>query len=161
MMNKLFFKILKAGLIVGTLDILSAFIYVFIKTGNFIPLGILKFIASGIFGKDAASGGSFMALAGLIIHYCIAFTFTMIFFWLYSRVKALSKAKIITGIIYGIFIWIIMNLIILPLTNVAYRPFNIVNAIINIGILIICIGIPLSFMAASFYKENPAAALRK
>ena len=156
-MNKLFFKIVKAGLIVGTLDILSAFIYVFIKTGNFIPLGILKFVASGVFGKGAAAGGNMMVLAGVIIHYTIAFLFTIIFFLLYSGIKTLSKNKVLTGIIYGIFVWVVMNLIVLPFTNIAPRPFNMFNAIINMGILIICVGIPLSLMANSFYKNRESA----
>ncbi len=156
-MRPLFYKIVKAGLIVGTLDILSAFIHVFIKTGNFIPLAILKFVASGVFGKDAAAGGSMMVLAGLFIHYSIAITFTIAFFLLYPRIKTLSKNKIITGIIYGILVWAIMNLIVLPFTNVSPRPFNMLNAILNIGILIICVGIPLSLMADSFYKNRESA----
>ncbi len=152
-MSKLFSKVITAGLIVGTLDILSAFVYVFIKTGNFVPLSILKFVASGVFGKDASSDGSIMALSGLLIHYLIAFAFTSFFFWLFPKIKALSKNKIVTGVIYGVFIWTVMNLVIVPLSNVPNRPFNLINAIINCGILIICIGIPLSLMASSFFKE--------
>ena len=41
-MNKLTVAIIKAGLLAGTLDILSAFIYVLIKTGKFIPFAILN-----------------------------------------------------------------------------------------------------------------------
>ena len=152
-MKHLLSNLLKAAILVGTLDILSAFIYVFIKTGTFVPFNILQFIASGIWGKKAASGGTTMIVAGLLLHYFIAFSFTLFFFWLFPKLKAASKNKILTGVVYGMFIWVVMNLIILPLSNIAYRPFSIVNAIINVLILIACVGIPLSFMASVFYNK--------
>jgi uncharacterized membrane protein YagU involved in acid resistance len=151
-MNNLISRIIRAGLIVGTLDILAACIYYFFKTKDN-PLNILKFVASGIFGKEAFSGRNNMIVSGLILHYVIAFAFTILFFWLFSNIKILSKNKIVTGIIYGIFVWVVMNLIVVPLSNVPHRPFNMANAIINVIILIVCIGIPLSFMANIFYKK--------
>lgn len=152
-MKNLFSKILPAGLIVGTLDISAAFLYYFIKTGKN-PLNVLTFVASGFFGKDALTAGSTMMVAGLLFHYLIAFSFTALFFLLYPKIKAFSKSIIATGIAYGLFVWAVMNLIIVPLSNVAPRPLNATNAIINAIILIICIGIPLSFMANAFYKKE-------
>jgi len=152
-MNKLLSRITTAGLIVGTLDILSAFIYYYIKTGKN-PLLILQYIASGIYGKEAFSGGSTMMLTGLVLHYVIAMAFTIFFFWIFPKIKDLSKNKIMTGIFYGIFIWVVMNRAIVPLSKIPNAPFNIVNALINAAILIICIGIPLSFMANAFYKTG-------
>ena len=98
-----------------------------------------------------------MIVSGLILHYLVAFAFTIFFFWLFPKVKALSKNKIVTAIVYGIFTWMVMNLIVVPLSNVPARPFDISNAIINVLILIVCIGLPLSFMAAKFYKKNLVA----
>jgi hypothetical protein len=88
-MNGLIPKIVMAGLLVGTLDILSAFIYYFIKTGEKNVFNVLKFIASGIFGKAAFSGGNMMIIAGLVLHFIIAFAFTIIFFWIFPKMKIL------------------------------------------------------------------------
>ncbi|GEO08931.1 hypothetical protein [Segetibacter aerophilus] len=158
-MSRLSTQIIKAGLIVGTLDIFSACLYYYLKTGGSNPLNVLKFVASGVFGKTASTGGSTMIIAGLIFHYIIAFSFTAFFFWLFPRLKFLSKHKILTGIVYGLFAWSIMNLVVIPLSNIPNRPFNLVNSIINAAILIVCIGIPLSFMAHSYYRapvlKNP------
>jgi hypothetical protein len=143
-------RIIKAGLLVGTLDILAAFIHVYIKTGSPHIPDILKFIASGVFGKTVSSHGAGMVLAGLGFHYLIALVWTFFFFWLYSRVKAAKRNKIWTGIIFGIFVWAVMNLIVLPLSHVPQRAFDIRNAVINILILIVCIGIPLSLMAKAY-----------
>ena len=146
-------KILQAGLIVGTLDIRSAFIYYYIKTGKTNFLVIFKFIASGIFGKDAGAGGTGMIVAGFILHYAIAFSFTVFFFWVYPKVNVMSKNRIVTGIVYGLFVWALMNLVVVPLSNTVHRPFKIEGALINMGILIVCIGLPLSFMANTFFKK--------
>ena len=146
-------KILQAGLIVGTLDILSAFIYYYIKSGKTNFLVIFKFIASGIFGKDAGAGGAGMILAGFILHYAIAFSFTVFFFWLYPKVNVMSKNRIVTGVVYGLFVWALMNGVVVPLSNTVHRPFKIEGALINMGILIVCIGLPLSFMANAFFRK--------
>src|SRR3954447_24185482 len=103
-------KIIQAGLIAGTLDILSAFIYYYIRTGKTNFLVIFKFIASGIFGKEAGEGGTGMILTGFILHYAIAFAFTFFFFWLYPKVNIMSKNRIVTAIVYGLFVWCVMNL---------------------------------------------------
>ncbi len=145
-MKNLNSTIVKAGVIVGSLDILTAFIHYFIKTGKN-PLNVLKFISSGIFGAAAFSGGNMMILSGLILHYIIAFAFTIFFFWLFPKIKIFSKSKTLTGIIYGIFIWVVMNLVVVPLSKIPNRPFNIGNSILAATILVVCIGIPLSFMA--------------
>ena len=153
-MNRLFSKMLTAGFVVGTFDILSAFIHYFIKTGQTHFSDVLRFVASGYFGTAAVTGGRSMIFAGLIIHYLIAFAFTVFFFLLFPKIKTFSKNKILTGIVYGIFVWVVMNIIVLPFSNIAYRPFHISNALINVIILIVCVGIPLSFMADTFYNKT-------
>ncbi|HEY2348538.1 MAG TPA: hypothetical protein VGH64_05960 [Puia sp.] len=147
-------KILQAGLLTGTMDILSAFIYYYIKSGKTNFLVIFKFIASGIFGKTAGDGGTAMILTGFILHYAIAFAFTVFLFWLYPKMNVLSKNRMVTGIVYGLFVWSVMNLVVVPLSNTVHRPFKIEGVLINMGILIICIGLPLSFIANAFYKKR-------
>jgi hypothetical protein len=151
-MRHRYLSVLKAGILVGSFDILAAFLLVLIKTGKLQVFNILKFIASGIFGKDASAGGLKIVIAGLILHYTIAFLFTLLFFWLYPKMNLGSKNKWITGIVYGVLIWFVMNRVVLPLSNVIHRPFSLSNALINVGILIICIGIPLSLRARRFYR---------
>src|ERR1700687_2662567 len=152
-MSQKYQKIILAGFFVGTLDMLSAFIHVWIKTGQPHIFDILKFIASGLFGKEASSGGTGMILAGLFFHYLIAFIFTIFFFWLYPKIRTASRNRLLTGIVYGFFVWAVMNLVVVPLSRVPHRTFSLSNAIINIAILMICVGIPLSLMTGSFFKK--------
>jgi len=83
-MNKFFLKILQAGILIGTLDIVSAFIYYFFKTGQKNEFNVLKYVASGIFVKEAFSGGNNMIIAGLVLHNIVAFAFTIFFFLLFK-----------------------------------------------------------------------------
>ena len=148
-------KLLKAGLLVGTLDITAAFLYYFFRTGKN-PLRVLTYIASGVFGKAAFEGGNEMLLAGLVLHYIIATTFAFVFFWLFARMEGLRKANLLSGVVYGIFVWMIMNLVVVPLSKVSQQPIQWDTALINVVILIVCIGIPLSVMAKSNYKNRVA-----
>ncbi|MEO6729897.1 MAG: hypothetical protein ABIN01_01680 [Ferruginibacter sp.] len=156
-MNNLTRKIIQAGFLVGTLDILAAFIYFFVKSGDKNVSKILKYIASGLFGKEAFSGGSMMIAAGLLLHYIIAFAFTIFFFLVFPKASIFSKNKILTGIVYGIFIWMVMNLVVVPSSKIPNRPIEFSNAILSLVILVVCIGIPLSFMATRFYRNKHEA----
>jgi uncharacterized membrane protein YagU involved in acid resistance len=142
--------VLKAGFIVGCLDIISALIYFRIRTGRD-PLIVLKYISSAVLGKSAFTGGTSVVLLGLLFHFLIAFAFTLLFFLLYPKLANIRKNRLLLGILYGLFIWTIMNLLIVPSTLITRAPFNWTGAIINMLILIVAIGIPLSWMANRYY----------
>lgn len=135
--------ILFAGFLVGSLDILSAFVDYYIQTGKG-PEGVLKFVASGVFGQSAFSGGAMMIFSGLLFHYIIAFCFTIFFIWLYPRLPFLSKNIIVTAVMYGLFVWLLMNLVVVPLSNVPKTPFPFFKIVKGLLILICLIGLPLA-----------------
>jgi hypothetical protein len=151
-MKNLSLNVLKAGLIVGTLDILAAFIQFYSKTQKS-PIVVLNFIASGVFGKEALTGGNKMAAFGLLFHYLIAIGFTFLFFALYPKLKEVTKNKLLLGTVYGIFIWLTMQFIVLPLSQAPTLKITLQGAITAILILIVCIGIPLSWLAQR-YSNN-------
>jgi hypothetical protein len=144
---------LLAGIIVGTLDITAAMLQFFIKTGkdSFI---VPKFIASGVFGSTAMKGGADTIAWGFLFHYMIAMSFTVFFFWLCSRRPALLQNRLLTGIGYGIFTWAVMRFVVVPLSFTANQPSTLSGTFIAILILVVCIGIPLAYMAAAFRKQK-------
>lgn len=147
------YAVIKAGLLAGTLDILIAMIHYYLKTGKNAVV-VLKFIASALYGKEAFARGDFMAGRGLVLHFIIAFGWTIFFFLLHPRVAWLAKNKIITGILYGVFIWLIMNLAVLPMTSVPKSPFNIVPALTGAIILVVAVGLPISVIANKYYSTQ-------
>ncbi|HTM99950.1 MAG TPA: hypothetical protein VL088_14440 [Pedobacter sp.] len=145
-MKNLSLNVIKAGLMVGTLDILAALIQFYLKTQKN-PITVLNFIASGFFGKEAFSGGNTMAAFGLFFHYIIALGFTLLFFILYPKLKGFIQNKFFLGSAYGVFIWLTMQFIIVPMSRVPSMKLSVQGAITAILILIACIGIPLSIYA--------------
>ena len=145
--------VLICGLIVGTADITGACISAYIQYGS-APEKVLKYVASGVYGKEAFAGGTGMALTGLLFHYMIAYTFTWFFFLLYPNFKWMKFSRILTGIAYGIFIWLVMTQLVLPRTQVNPSQFIVKKAIIAVLILIVAIGIPLACMAHYYYSPK-------
>jgi hypothetical protein len=146
-------QVIRAGFIVGTLDITATCLHYFIKTGKG-PALIFKYIASAVLGKAAFTGGANVIACGLLMHYAIAFAFTIFFFWLFEKRKIFAQNPLLTGIFYGSFTWLMMNLVMVPLTRANAAPFTVQSVVINLLILIACIGIPLALMAAMYQKLN-------
>jgi uncharacterized membrane protein YagU involved in acid resistance len=145
--------ILLAGLLVGTLDLSAALINFYVNTHKD-PTIVLRYIASAVFGKTKAYSGEInMLFMGAIFHYLIAYFFTILFFILYLNFNIMSKNRLITGIAYGILIWAVMNLIVVPIALNIYVKWN-KQTWINLLILICMIGIPLSFIAHWYFKKK-------
>lgn len=146
---------LLTGFVAGTLDGLAAAISYYVQTGQD-PLNVYRFIASGVFDTQAFSGGVPMAVLGIVFHYIIAFGWTILFFMLAARFNVLLKNWFITGIAYGIFVWIIMNLIIVPLSLVPMKagPREWIEIVRGATILILCIGLPIAFSASKYLKRS-------
>ena len=145
--------VLTTGLIAGTLDILAACLSAYIQRGM-TPDKLLQFVASGLFGAEAFNGGIPMAIVGLVMHFIIALSWTLLFYLLYPRLNFLQKNKILSGIIYGAFVWVMMNRVILPFTNIPKSPFNFTSALIGMVILMLAIGMPNAFRAPKYYRGD-------
>jgi hypothetical protein len=139
-----------AGLIAGTLDLLTAS-----AVAKLNPVIVCQYIASGAFGsKDAFAGGYGMALWGLMFHYLIAYSWTTLFFLIYPKIKILSRSRVLAGLGYGVVVWIVMNKIVVPMSLINQRPFDLVSAAKQMAILMVMIGLPVSFLAHRFYSTQ-------
>lgn len=146
-------SILTAGLVAGTLDIAAALLQYYTKTGKD-PANVLRYIASAVFGPKAFSSGIPMAARGLLFHYCIAFLFTISFYGIYSRLGIARKkimVTVLTGLVYGLFVWAVMNLLVVPLSAAQTGPFVLKKAIVAMLILLFCTGLPLALIARKYY----------
>jgi hypothetical protein len=142
--------IMQAWLVAGTLDIVAAMIS-FLAYGNKDLTRLFQYIASGVFGKEAYAGGTAMVIVGLLFHYIIALVFTIIFFLIYPSIRGFISRPIAVGLLYGILVWVVMNRIVLPLSNVAMAPFNPIRAFIGMVILMFAIGVPIAIIVNKHY----------
>jgi hypothetical protein len=115
---------------------------------------LLKYIASGFFGKDAFSGGFGMMAIGLLVHFVIVFACTVSFFLLYPKLKFFHHNIIINSLLIALVAWAVTNLVIIPMSNITAAPFNFSRAVIGFAILFVCIGLPISIAAKKFYTQS-------
>jgi len=152
MKRSFFASALTAGLVAGTLDIIAASLQTYIKGGE--PIRMLKGIASGVFGPQAMSGSTMMAVWGLIFHFIIAISFTFFFFFLANQIPLLVKFPLPVAIVYGIFMWAFMKFIVLRLAFPTWKPPVLKDAAIACAILIVCIGIPVALFAKRYVRAK-------
>ena len=145
--------IVKAGILAGTLDIICALVQFYLQTGKN-PEAVLKYIASGVFGPSTLKGDILIELYGLMFHYFIAFIWTILFFLVYPKISLLSRNRFISGCGYGLFVWIIMTRVVVPLSNTPKIPFNFGRAVIAILILMFAIGQPISYLVNRYYSTR-------
>jgi hypothetical protein len=144
--------ILTAGFIAGTLDISGAIIIYCYIMRALTPVQLLHGIARGVFGDHIIGTDTTMALIGLCFHYIIAYCFAAGYLLVFPYVPFLRRHKIISGLGYGVFVWCIMNCIVLPLSNVHHYPFKWQNALIAVAILMVCIGLPVSIITNKYHS---------
>ena len=144
------------GIIAGSLDLAAAYLVYGIILGNTAFASMVQFIASGVFGNKAFAGGVDMLVYGLLFHYAIAVAFTAFFFFLCNHLVLLQHHTVIGGLLYGIFVWIVMNIVVLPRSNAPAAPFQWRNASIAMSILMVFVGLPIAIMASRYYFSREA-----
>ena len=146
-------QIIKAGLLAGTLDITAACIQAYVSR-KIMPGDVLKYVASGVFGNAAFKGGYGMMFMGLLFHFTIAFACAAIFFMLYAKIKLLRYSHVLNSLLIALVAWAVTTQVIMPISNVP-KPgsFDLKRAAIAIGIIFICIGMPISVLAKKYFDS--------
>jgi uncharacterized membrane protein YagU involved in acid resistance len=140
-----------AGLVAGTMDITAAFISTGLQTGRS-PQFVLQSVASGLLGVDSYQQGLRSAALGLVIHFCIAYTWCTVYFIASRALTILLRRAVICGVLYGIVVWLFMNGVVLPLTfhRSFFHPLK--SVIIGSTILMVCIGLPIAVILKKYSK---------
>ena len=140
-----------AGLIAGILDITSAFVIAGIKgTGS---IRMLQGISSGLLGQRSFEGGMATAGLGLAIHFLIAFTAAAVFYAASRKFSSLTQHAVVSGLLYGIAVYIFMYWILVPLVfpTAHHSMSRDVPAVI---IHIVLIGLPIALVVRRFSNEQ-------
>ena len=147
-------------LVAGTLDAINGVVF-----NNFAhnmnPVQVLQYIASGFYGAEAFNMGLFAAAVGAVSHYFIALVLMLIYLAA-TRVSARLKAvPQLFGSLYGAAVFLTMNFVVLPLTNVVEVPVTqafLINGLIGHALFV---GLPIAIYAsrvANTAKARPHVA---
>jgi len=138
-----FRAILNAGLVVGVLDISSAFV-IWCQRGVRARRG-LQGIAAGLLGAKSYEGGLVTAGLGLALHFFVAFVVVSVFYLASRKIEFLTIHPVVSGVLYGIGVYIVMYWFVLPTVFPTFRH-RIGNDLLAIAIHISLIGLPCALM---------------
>jgi hypothetical protein len=101
-------------LTVGVLDAIDAIVFFGVRGAT--PTRVLQSIASGLLGRAAFSGGAATAALGAVLHFFIAFVIVATYYLASRRFPFLTRNVLITGPLYGLIVYGVMTLIVVPLS---------------------------------------------
>jgi Na+/alanine symporter len=137
--------ILAGGLLAGSLDLGSAFITY--------GVGVPRAIAGGLLGPSALHGGSGVYVLGILLQFFIATSAAAVYYLASRKLAFLKDHPLVCGPFYGIAVFLVMNLIVLPLSALHFRgPFQLAGLIQGLVVHMILIGLPISFSIRQFAK---------
>ncbi|RTQ48861.1 DUF1440 domain-containing protein [Hymenobacter gummosus] len=142
---------LRAGLLAGTLDISAALLVFSGLLQKLGPQTLLQSVASGALGKAAYAGGWATALLGLGLHYLIALLWAALYVAAARAWPALRRQWVLGGVLYGVVVWAVMNLVVLPLSRAGRGPLTLQGIVINLVILILMVGLPIAWTTRRAY----------
>ena len=146
-------------LAVGTLDALDAVIFFGLMRGA-TPVQVFQGIASGLLGRESFSGGAATALLGLAIHYFIAFSIVGTYIAASRRMPILVQRPVLFGVLYGLAVYFVMNLVVIPLSAIGPMRLTLSIGLVNgLAIHVLGVGLP-SAIAAALSLAPPRAPAR-
>ena len=141
--------ILSGGLLVGMLDFSAACVTNASRGAT--PLRIAQSIASGWLGAAAFRGGYKTAALGVASHFLIALGAAAAYFFLCHQLPFLLKHVYLSGAFYGIAVFWFMQLIVLPLSAISFKPsFALATVLTGMLVHILCVGLPIALCAKRF-----------
>lgn len=138
--------IVLGGAAVAVLDAANAVVFWNLYRGTS-PRVIFQSIAAGIQGRDAFSGGMESALLGALLHCVIALGVAAAYHFAAVAASVLHRRPVLFGMLYGALVYLVMNRIVIPLSNTSVAPFNPAWFAANFGGHLLLVGLPVALIA--------------
>ena len=149
--SKAFQAVIVGWLVVGVLDITSAFVIATIKGSGSIRM--LQGIASGLLGRRALDGGLATAGLGLAIHFFIALVVVLVFYVASRKINFLTEHPLVAGLFYGIAVYLVMYWVVVPLA-IPIARHSVSRDVTAIIIHMVLIGLPTALVVSRFSKQS-------
>lgn len=145
---------LKPALIGGSISATLDLVYAFAAYAPVPPERILQSIASGWFGNAAFALGARSALLGLISHFAILWIAALAYVVGSSRWPRLLQLPWLYGPVYGLLIFAIMNVVVVPLSNASASPPTGWLLFGSVFAHTILVGLSIAVVAARFARRR-------
>jgi hypothetical protein len=104
-------------------------------------------VASGALGPSSFQRGKASVFLGLAFHVLIAMTAALVFNVAANYAPVLLAHYVASGALFGIAVYIVMNLVVIPLSAMPPRPLVLAITIRQLLIHIFFVGLPISIAA--------------
>jgi hypothetical protein len=151
--------ILLAGLLAGALDI--AYVYAYFRPADW--LAPLRTIAAGLLGAAAVKGGGLgIGALGLALHFVIALGAAAAFYAASRKLPVLTRHAVVSGLLFGIAVYLVMNGVVLPLDANPPKAFPLTLPPAKwLPVFIahlFCVGLPIALVVRRCAPLSPPAA---
>jgi uncharacterized membrane protein YagU involved in acid resistance len=117
------------------------------------PIRILQGIASGLLGPKSFNGGWETATLGAAFHFLIAFSAAGVFYAASRKLTFLTRRPILSGVLYGIAVYLCLYWVVMPLSAYHQPPFSISATVIAIITHVVCVGVPISLVVCRYWSR--------
>jgi hypothetical protein len=133
------------GLVAGSFDLTSAFIIY--------GVNVPKVIAGGLLGRSAFRGGAGVWMLGVFLQYFIATLAAAVYYVASRPLTFLKEHALVCGLFFGIAVYLVMNVIVLPLCALhVTSPLPLHSLIQGLLVHMILIGLPIAYSVRLFSK---------
>lgn len=151
------FAVLLGGFVAGVLDI--AFAISFAAYNGTPALRLLQVVASGVYGKAALAGGVPMAGLGLALHFSMSIVWAAAFLVVVVLRPSLARHPFASGIAFGVVVFLVMRLIVLPLSAFPFPvTFNPAATVLDLVSHTLLFGVPIALVARRALAPAPPPA---
>lgn len=138
--------VLIAAALLGSLDLIFAGTYWNVLYGA-PPTRTLQGIAAGLLGPRAFADGVTTIWLGALLHYTIMIVMVGTFYLASRYLPALTRWPWLSGALYGLALYIVMNAVVLPLSAAPKLPFLPSWIVASIVVHVLVIGVPIAWAA--------------
>jgi uncharacterized membrane protein YagU involved in acid resistance len=116
------------------------------------PILIPQFIASGILGLTAFSGGLESAMLGIVIHFAIALGAASIYYLASRKFTILVRHAFLCGLIFGALVYLFMHIVVVPLSATPKGPTHFVYQAFEFIEHCFCVGLPIALSVRRYAR---------
>ncbi|MEP6903688.1 MAG: hypothetical protein ABJA66_18340 [Actinomycetota bacterium] len=145
--------ILCGGLTVGILDGLFALVYYGLILGAE-TTRIFQSVAAGLLGKDSFEGGTPTFLLGILLHFVVAICIAAVYWIASLKLQFLIRRAVVCGLIYGMIAYLVMNYVVIPLSNTVSGKFSLMNFTVAIIGQALLVGLPIALITREFSRSK-------
>lgn len=136
-----------SGLIIGTAHAISYHWLISGVLSGYPITAVYQYIASAALGESAFAGSVATTLLGVLFHFIVSLIVASVFVLSASQISLLRRHPVVGSLLYGLGVFIVMNMIVIPLSAAPILPapttFQLISNLLE---HILVIGLPLGLI---------------